>query len=171
MRYLPGKNCPRSWHAWNRRQSFELMTFCRAMTEYWLISAPGEKTCQQTFDRLNQVIIHSHIITREVLILTLSILLALQGCISWYIPRDGLMMREWPYTASNRDELGCTSPPTSRCPSDFALRTSFGLGKSLGRRGCTTQYIPPLGSVRIQYTSCPLKFWFFQFLWDIRPSK
>ena len=25
------------------------------MTEYWLISAPGEKTCQQTFDRLNQV--------------------------------------------------------------------------------------------------------------------
>lgn len=24
------------------------------MTEYWLISAPGEKTCQQTFDRLNQ---------------------------------------------------------------------------------------------------------------------
>ena len=26
-----------------------------------------------------------------------------------------------------------------------------GLGKSLGRRGCTTQYIPPLGSVRIQY--------------------
>ena len=52
------------------------------------------------------------------------------------IPRDGLMMREWPYTASNRDELytytaerrdvlGCTSPPT--------------------------QYIPPLGSVHIQY--------------------
>ena len=24
------------------------------------------------------------------------------------------MMREWPYTASNRDVLGCTSPPTSR---------------------------------------------------------
>ena len=22
--------------------------------EYWLISAPGEKTCQQTFDRLNE---------------------------------------------------------------------------------------------------------------------
>ena len=30
--------------------------YCRAMTEYWLISAPGEKTCQQTFDRLNQVV-------------------------------------------------------------------------------------------------------------------
>ena len=26
-----------------------------------------------------------------------------------------------------------------------------GLGKSLGRQGCTTQYIPPLSSVRIQY--------------------
>jgi len=25
------------------------------MTEYWLISAPGDKTCQQTFDKLNQV--------------------------------------------------------------------------------------------------------------------
>ena len=32
-----------------------LPLICRAMTEYWLISAPGEKTCQQTFDRLNQV--------------------------------------------------------------------------------------------------------------------
>ena len=36
-------------------------------------------------------------------------------------------------------------PRPSRCPSGFALR------KSLGRRVCTTQYIPPLGSVRIQY--------------------
>ena len=68
---------------------------------------------------------HSLIIGREVLILTLYVLLTLQGCISWYIPRDGLMMREWPYTASNRDELGCTSPPTSRFPS--ALEMSLGL--------------------------------------------
>ena len=68
---------------------------------------------------------HSLIIGREVLILTLYILLALQGCISWYIPRDGLMMREWPYTASNRDELGCTSPLTSRYP--LALEMSLGL--------------------------------------------
>ena len=56
------------------------------------------------------------------------------------------MIREWPYTASNRDELGCTAPPTSRFPSS--------LGKSLGRRGCKTQYIPPLGSIRIQYSIC-----------------
>ena len=26
--------------------------------EYWLISAPGDKTCQQTFDKLNQVSSH-----------------------------------------------------------------------------------------------------------------
>lgn len=25
------------------------------MTEYWLISAPGEKTCQQTWEDLNKV--------------------------------------------------------------------------------------------------------------------
>ena len=23
--------------------------------EYWIVSAPGDKTCQQTWDRLNQV--------------------------------------------------------------------------------------------------------------------
>ena len=33
----------------------------------------------------------------------LSIQIGLQGCIFWYIPRDGLMMREWPYTGSSRD--------------------------------------------------------------------
>ena len=38
-------------------------------------------------------------------------------------------------------------PRPSRCPSGHLS----GLGKSLGRRGCTNQYIPPLGSVRIQY--------------------
>ena len=50
------------------------------------------------------VVGHSLIIGREVLILTLSILLALQGYISWYIPRDGLIMREWPYTASSQND-------------------------------------------------------------------
>ena len=70
-------------------------------------------------------IYHSLIISREVLILTLSILPGLQGCISWYIPQYGLMMREWTYTASSRDVLGCTSPRTSRFPS--ALEMSLGL--------------------------------------------
>lgn len=27
----------------------------KAMTEYWLISAPGEKTCQQTWETMNNV--------------------------------------------------------------------------------------------------------------------
>ena len=31
------------------------------------------------------------------------------------------MMREWPYAVLNQDALGCTSPPTSRFPSSFAL--------------------------------------------------
>ena len=81
---------------------------------------------------------HSLIISREVLILTLSILPTLQGCISWYIPWYGLMIDE-------RMAIHCLE---SRCiglyiPSDLEI--------SLGPRGCTTQYIPPLGSVRIQY--------------------
>ena len=42
---------------------------------------------------------------REVLILTRPILISLWGCNSWYIPRDGLLMREWPYTNSSRDVL------------------------------------------------------------------
>ena len=67
---------------------------------------------------------HSLIVGREVLILTLYILLTPQGCISWHIPEDGLMIREWPYTASNQDALGCTPPPTSRFPS--ALEMSLG---------------------------------------------
>ena len=69
---------------------------------------------------------------------------------------DGLMMREWPYTSSNRDELGCTSPalemPLRLPPQDI----SRGLGKPLGRQGCTTQYIPPLSSVLIQSFQCRL---------------
>ena len=63
--------------------------------------------------------------SREVLILKLPILPALQGCISWYIPRYWLMMREWTNTASSWDILGCTSPPTSRFP--VALEMSLGL--------------------------------------------
>ena len=51
-------------------------------------------------------------------------LLISRGCISWHIPRDGLIIREWPYTASNQDALGCTPPPTSRFPS--ALEMSLG---------------------------------------------
>ena len=54
--------------------------------------------------------------TGELLILILTILIAPQGCISSYIPRNGSMMREWLYTPSTRDLLGCTSPTTKRYP-------------------------------------------------------
>ena len=47
---------------------------------------------------------HYLIISREVLILTLPILIALD--ISWYIPRDGLMMRECLYTPGSARASG-----------------------------------------------------------------
>ena len=81
------------------------------------------------------------------------------------------MLREWTYTASSRDALGNTSPSAleislgrgfctprpSRLPSGFALGQSLGprgaksppSGNLLGLGGCISQYIPPLGSVRI----------------------
>ena len=84
-----------------------------------------------------------------------------------------LMLREWTYTASSRDALGNTSPSAleislgrgfctprpSRFPSGFALGKSLGprgaksppSGNLSGLRGCISQYIPPLGSVQIQY--------------------
>ena len=82
-----------------------------------------------------------------------------------------LMLREWTYTASSRDALGNTSPSAleislgrgfctprpSRLPSGFALGQSLGprgaksppSGNLSGLGGCISQYIPPLGSVRI----------------------
>ena len=55
------------------------------------------------------------------------------GCIRLYIPSD-LEISLGPRDVPRASPSGHLS----------------GLGKSLGRRGCTTQYIPPLGSVRIQ---------------------
>ena len=71
--------------------------------------------------------IHSLIIIREVLILTLSIFIALKGCISWYSPASRMILNEmvvtdhilqytpcslgsilYPYTAERRDVLGNT---------------------------------------------------------------
>ena len=66
------------------------------------------------------------------------------------------------YTAERRDVLGCTSPTTKRFPE--ALEMSLGLrpreipwvsgckthgqGKSRGRRGWISQYLPSLGGAR-----------------------
>ena len=57
-------------------------------------------------------------------------------------------------------------PRPSRLPSGFALGQSLGprgaksppLGNLLGLGGCIFQYIPPLGSVRIQYLSSILEY-------------
>ena len=56
--------------------------------------------------------------------------------------------------------------PTSRFPSalKISLATSLGLGKSLGRQGCTTQCIPPLGIVCIQYAAPFGSVWIQRFL-------
>ena len=90
-----------------------------------------------------------------------------------------LILKECPYTASSRDALentptsaleislgwGFCTPRPSRLPSGFALGQSLGprgaksppLGNLLGLGECIFQYIPPLGSVRIQYNmqDCP----------------
>ena len=84
---------------------------------------------------------HSLIISREVLILTLTILTALRGCISWYIHTYGLMMRECLYAALSRDVLGCTSqyiPPP--------LGIVFG-------------YIPTLSSAHCIEVRCNVVYW------------
>ena len=115
-------------------------------------------------------IIHSFIITREVLILTQLILIALWGCISlWGCPRDGSMMREWPYLGSECIK-NCTYIPSnleiSVGPWDFPqawpLGNISGLGKYLGPQGCTTQYIPPW-AIYVSHTKswCRLYKWYF----------
>ena len=58
-----------------------------------------------------------------------------------------LMLRERPYTASSRDS-GCIGKYIPQGPRG----TKFSpLGNLLVLGGCISQYIPPLGSVRIQY--------------------
>ena len=53
------------------------------------------------------------------------------------------MLRDCPYSTKTREVLGNLSPPPSRFPSGFAL------GKSFGRRGWISQYLPRLGGARI----------------------
>ena len=70
-----------------------------------------------------------------------------------------VMMRECPCSTKTREVLGNPSPPPSRFssavgfapldPRDFPRASPS--GNLLGLGGCISQYIPPLGSVRIQY--------------------
>ena len=57
-----------------------------------------------------------------------------------------LMMRECPYSTKTRELLGNRSPLPSRFPSTLEIS---GLGKSFGRRGWISQYLPRLGGARI----------------------
>ena len=54
---------------------------------------------------------------------------------------------ECPYSTKTRDVLGNPSPPPLRFPSG----NLSGLGKSFGRRGWISQYLPRFGGARIQY--------------------
>ena len=47
--------------------------------------------------------------------------------------------------------IGLYTPPTSRFPSTLEISQALGNLMSIRHQGWTTQYIPPLGSVHIQY--------------------
>ena len=99
---------------------------------------------------------HSLILSREGLILTLSILPCPEGWISWSIPVDGLMMRRMSVLHQNSGGIGKSIPSAleiSLNPRDFPQASPSGnlsgLGKSLGRRGWISQYLPRFGGARI----------------------
>ena len=84
---------------------------------------------------------HSLILSREGLILTLSILPCPEGWISWSIPVDGLMMRRMSVLHQNSGGIGKSIPSAleiSLDPRDFPRASPSGnlsgLGKSLGSR-------------------------------------
>ena len=78
------------------------------------------------------------------------------------------MMREWTYTASSRDVLRCTSPPTKRFPSALEMSLGLhpwdipsGLGISVELRGCTD-------TVRVSPSVTSSLFWN---LWQFAANK
>ena len=56
----------------------------------------------------------------------------------------------YPYTAKRRDVLGNTSPEAREFSRGRGFCTPRPSGNLSGLGGCISQYIPPLGSVRIQ---------------------
>ena len=60
-------------------------------------------------------------------------------------------MKECPYTASSRDVSENTPPSALEISLVRGFCTPRPLGNLLGLGGCIFRYIPPLGSVRIQY--------------------
>ena len=90
---------------------------------------------------------YSLILSREGLILTLSILPCLEGWIFWSIPRDRIDDEENVRTPSNLRRYWEIHPLR---PRKFHVTLEIsGLGKSLGRRGWISQYFPRFGGARI----------------------
>ena len=82
----------------------------------------------------------------------------LWGCISWYIPIEMAYDERMAVHCLKSGFVGLYIPCDLKIllgPRDVPQALPWGnlldLGKSLSRRGCTTQYIPLLGNVRIQY--------------------
>ena len=104
-------------------------------------------------------IMHSLILSREGLILTLSILPCPEGWISWSIPVDELMRRRMSIVHAP-PKLGryweihplrpWDFPRPSRVPSGFALGKSLGSREISGRQGWISQDFPSFGGAWIQ---------------------
>ena len=100
---------------------------------------------------------HSLIISREGLILTLSILPCPQGRICWSTPCRKFDDERMSVLHQDSGGIGKSIPSAleiSLDPRDFPRASPSGnlsgLGKSLGRRGWISQYLPRLGGARIQ---------------------
>ena len=105
----------------------------------------------------NMVLMQSVIISREGLILTQSILPCPQGSIFWSTPCRKFDAERLCMLHQNSGGIGKSIPSAlqiSLDPRDFprALPSGnlSGLGKSFGRRGWISQYLPRLGGARIQ---------------------
>ena len=72
---------------------------------------------------------HSFIIIREVLILTLSIFIALQGCISWYPLATGVILNDMIY----RDHIIQYTPCSRECTYQYCPQGQYFPVHSLGR--------------------------------------
>ena len=101
-------------------------------------------------------IVQSVIISREGLILTLSILPCPQGRIFWSTPCRKIDAERLSVLHQNSGGIGKSIPSAlqiSLDPRDFPRASPSGnlsgLGKSFGRRGWISQYLPRLGGARI----------------------
>ena len=99
----------------------------------------------------------SVIISRDGLILTLSILPCPQGRIFWSTPCRKIDAERLSVLHQNSGGIGKSIPSAlqiSLDPRDFPRASPSGnlsgLGKSFGRRGWISQYLPRLGGARIQ---------------------